>query len=48
MTSRNLKEKDFAQIAEFIHRGVQLTQKINGGVQGGIRFDILFFRLAVK
>ncbi|KAJ3043796.1 Serine hydroxymethyltransferase, cytosolic [Rhizophlyctis rosea] len=34
MTSRNLKEKDFAQVAEFIHRGVELTQKVNGSVQG--------------
>ncbi|KAJ3294814.1 Serine hydroxymethyltransferase, cytosolic [Borealophlyctis nickersoniae] len=34
MTSRGLKEKDFAQIAEFIHRAVQMTQKINFEVKG--------------
>ncbi|KAI8915249.1 serine hydroxymethyltransferase-domain-containing protein [Powellomyces hirtus] len=35
MTSRGLREKDFAQIAEFLHRGVELTQKVAANVPGG-------------
>ncbi|KAJ3151022.1 hypothetical protein HDU89_002233 [Geranomyces variabilis] len=35
MTSRGLKEADFAQIAEFLHRGVELTRKVAANVPGG-------------
>ncbi|KAI8051954.1 serine hydroxymethyltransferase-domain-containing protein [Syncephalis plumigaleata] len=34
MTSRGLNEDDFAQVAEFIDRAVQITQSINKGVSG--------------
>ncbi|KNC97322.1 uncharacterized protein SPPG_07251 [Spizellomyces punctatus DAOM BR117] len=34
MTSRGLQEKDFAQIAKFIHRGVEITRELNAGVSG--------------
>ncbi|KAJ3124171.1 glycine hydroxymethyltransferase shm1 [Nowakowskiella sp. JEL0407] len=34
MTSRGLKEKDFAQICEFIDRAIKLTIKINSEVKG--------------
>ncbi|KAI9101197.1 serine hydroxymethyltransferase [Phlyctochytrium arcticum] len=34
MTSRGLKESDFAQIAEFIHRGVEITRDFTKTVTG--------------
>lgn len=37
MTSRELKEADFQRVGEFVHRGIQLTQKI---VQAAEKTDI--------
>ncbi|KAJ3011604.1 hypothetical protein HKX48_006750 [Thoreauomyces humboldtii] len=37
MTSRGLLESDFAQIADFLHRGVEITRTIAKNVPGGKR-----------